>query len=41
MDMTIPEAGHDGLSGAIDDACIFRNVNFAPAADSGDEAARR
>ena len=40
MDVTIPEAGNNGLSGAIDNQCTVRNLNVASAADSGDEAIR-
>ena len=32
MDVAVPEAGNDGLSAAIDDDGILRNLNFSPAA---------
>jgi len=38
MNVTIPEAGNDGLAGAINDARIFRDLDFAAAADCGDDA---
>ncbi len=38
MDVTVPEAGNDGLSGAVDDLRIFRDLDFAAAADRGDDA---
>jgi hypothetical protein len=37
--MTIPKAGNDGFSGAINDARIFRNFDLAVLADSGDDSA--
>jgi hypothetical protein len=39
MDVAVPEPGHDGLAGAIDDPRIPRDLNVAPAADRGDDAA--
>jgi hypothetical protein len=41
MDVTIPEAGNNGLSGAIDDARILRDLDFTAAADRGDDAPGR
>jgi hypothetical protein len=38
MDVTVPEAGNDGLSAAIDDARVFRDLDFAAAADRVDDA---
>ena len=39
MNVAVPEAGDDGLAGAIDDARIARDLDFAAAADRGDDAA--
>jgi hypothetical protein len=38
MNVAVPKAGNDGLSGAIDDACIRRNLNIACAANCADGA---
>jgi hypothetical protein len=38
MDVTVPETGNDGLSAAIDDARVFRDLDFAAAANRADDA---
>ena len=38
MDVTIPEAGHDSLSSAVNDPRIIRDLDFAATADRGDGA---
>src|SRR5207249_4474124 len=41
MNVTVPEAGNDGFSAAIDDAGIVGQLDFAALADRGDHAAGR
>ena len=41
MDVAVPEAGDDGLAGAIDHARIGRDLHVAAAADRGDDAVGR
>jgi hypothetical protein len=38
MDVAVPEAGNDGLSGAINDARAMGDLDFVAAADRGDDA---
>ena len=41
MDVAVPEAGNHSLAGAINDARIGENLDFAMAADCGDDAIGR
>src|ERR1700722_6375978 len=41
MNVTVPETGNNGLASAINDACILGNLDFATAADRGDNATGR
>jgi hypothetical protein len=41
MDVAVPEAGDDGLAGAINDPRIGRNLHVVAAADRGNDAVGR